>query len=156
MKNIKKIVAKLYKDYGTLDPFELCECLNIKVIKCKLGGDIKGICMNLDNDQKIIFIDSEINEYEMKYVCAHELGHILLHNTVSLGFLYKNSLLLKNKYEIEADKFAAELLIDLENIDYAYSELNLQQLSSRMCVPLKLMEYKLSGATQVASGMIYN
>ena len=156
MNSIKNIVSGLLEKYGTLDPFELCECLDIKVFKYNLGKDIKGYMQRTPDGRAMIFINSEAHEEEMKYICAHELGHAILHNTLSLGYFVENPMLVKNKYEIEADKFAAEILIGQELNDHRYSELNLEQLSSTICVPAKLIEYKLNGGTQVSGGMGYN
>lgn len=144
MKSIKSIVSGLLEKYGTLNPFELCECLNIKILKSNLGKELKGFCQRTPEGYVIIHINSEAPEEEMKYICAHELGHAILHTKISLSFFIENPMLVKNKYEIEADKFAAEILISQEIHDHGYSELNLEQLSAIICVPSKLIEYKLS------------
>lgn len=148
MNSIKDIVSGLLENYGTLNPFELCECLDIKILKSNLGNDIKGAFQGTAEGRVVIHINSEADEHEMKYICAHELGHAILHAKTSLGYFIENSMQVKNKYEIQADKFAAEILIDHEINDYEYSELSIEQLSSTICVPAKLIEYKLSGATQ--------
>ncbi len=83
-------------------------------------------------------------EEEKKYICAHELGHALLHTEMSISFFIENSLQVKNKYEIEADKFAAELLIGDNINDIDCSELNVEQICSSLCVPVKLMKYKFN------------
>ena len=146
MNSIKGIVSGLIEKYGISDPFELCDCLGIKIIKSNLGSEIKGFFQRTPEGYVLIHINSELHEKEMKYICAHELGHAILHPEMSLSIFYKNSFLVRNKYEIEADKFAAELLINQEINDYRYSELNLEQISCTICVPSKLIEYKLSSA----------
>ena len=80
----------------------------------------------------------------MKYVCAHELGHALLHKDMSLGFFIENSMQVKNRYEIQADKFAAEILINYEFNELGYSELNIDQISSTIRVPANLIRYKFN------------
>lgn len=45
---------------------------------------------------------------------AHELGHAIMHPDANTPFLRKCTGLLISKMEIEANKFAAELLIDDE------------------------------------------
>ncbi len=155
MKSIKAIVSYLLEKYGTLNPFELCDCLNIKVLKYDLGKDIKGCIQRTPDGRVMIFINSELREEEMKYICAHELGHAILHEEISLNYFVQNPMQVKNKYEIEADKFAAEILVNHEINDHRYRELNVEQLSSIICVPARLIEYKLS-ATQVASGKLCN
>lgn len=144
MHAIKDIVSGLLENYGTLNPFELCECLNIKIIKSNLGKEIKGFFHRTPEGYEVIHINSEACEHEMKYICAHELGHAILHTSISLRFFIENSLQVKNRYEIQADKFAAEILINHEINDEIYGELNIEQLSSTFCVPSKLIKYKFN------------
>jgi len=139
---IKDIVVCLLETYGTLNPFELCECLNIKVLKSNLGNEIKGFFQRTPGGYKLIHINSGIDEYEMKYICAHELGHALLHDNISLGFLAENSMQIRNKYEIQADRFAAEILVDSGINDNEFCDFNIEQISSAICVPSKLLKYK--------------
>lgn len=144
MQAIKDIVSGLSENYGTLNPFELCACLDIKILRSNLGNDIKGFFQRTPNGYEVLHINSEASEHETKYICAHELGHAILHTTKSLGFFFENPMQVKNKYEIQADKFAAELLIDCEAIDAEYSELTIEQLSSTLCVPSRLIKYKFN------------
>lgn len=81
----------------------------------------------------------------MRYICAHEISHVILHTDMSISFFIENSLQIKNKYEIQADKFAAELL--LYNIEFNQSEFNglsISQLSAYFSVPESLIEIKRS------------
>lgn len=54
-----------------------------------------------------------------KVVLAHELGHAILHNSKEVQALKDYDLFprLNNKIELEANTFAAELLIDDNYID---------------------------------------
>ena len=141
---IKVIVSGLLETYGTLNPYELCEYLGIEIIKSNLGNDIKGFFQRTPEGYEIVHINSELDEHEMKYICAHELGHAILHTDVSLGFFIENTLQVKNKYEIQADKFAAELLVAFDFNEQLGSDLCIDQLSSILCVPEKLIKYKFS------------
>jgi len=49
-------------------------------------------------------------------VCAHESGHAVLHEEVNTLFLRKNTFLSVDRLEIEANTFAAFLLIDKNTI----------------------------------------
>ncbi len=144
MEAIKDIASGLFETYGTFNPFELCLYLDIKVIKSNLGNEIKGFFQRTPEGYEIIHINSEIDEHEIKYICAHELGHAILHTDMSLGFFIENRMQIKNRYEIQADKFAAELLIDADIIDQLNTDLNIEQLSSILCVPEKLIKYKFN------------
>ncbi|MBU3158342.1 ImmA/IrrE family metallo-endopeptidase [Clostridium frigoris] len=143
MNFIKETVSSLFVTYGTLNPFELCEHLNIKIILSNLGNEIKGFFQRTHGCE-MIHINSEIEEHEMKYVCAHELGHAILHSNMSISYFIENPLQVKNKFEIQADKFAAEILINNDIKDQGYGELNIEQISSLIRVPAKLIKYKLN------------
>lgn len=141
MKLVKDIVCGLVETYSTSCPFELCQCLGIKIIKSNLGCEIRGFFQRTPQGYEFIHINSEINPAEMKYICAHELGHAILHTDLSLGFFIENTLQVKNKYEVQADKFAAELLVNIDLTEVTET-INIQQLSSILCVPAKLIKYK--------------
>lgn len=141
---IKHIVEGLSDLYKTKDPFKLCGCLNIKIIKSYLGSEIKGFFQETPNGFEIIHLNTNLTEEEEKYICAHELGHALLHTDISLQFFIDNKLQIKNKYEIQADKFAAELLIENALDKTEYTGLNIEQISSKLCVPVKLLKYKFN------------
>lgn len=139
---IKDIVEGLAETYGTVNPFELCCNLGIKIIKSNLGREIKGFFQRTELGYEIIHVNSKMSEEEMKYICAHELGHAILHTDIAISFFIENALLIKNKYEIQADKFAAELLIPNDLDLYSIKEMTIEQLSYYFCVPEELIKYK--------------
>lgn len=117
---------------------------DIKLITSDLGDEIKGFFQRTETGYEIININLRLAEEEKKYIYAHELDHTLLHTEMSISFFIENSLQLKNKYEIEGDKFATELLIGDNINDIDYSELNVEQICSSLCVLVKLMKYKFN------------
>lgn len=139
---MKDIVTGLLKKYGTNDPFELCAYLDIQIIKEDLGRQIYGYLQRIDNFI-IVHINNSIPYPLQRYCCAHELGHALLQPDLSIGFFIENPLLVKNKAEIEADRFAAELLIDAKDMDkHFFESMSVSQMSSYFEVPDELIEYK--------------
>lgn len=141
---IKNIVEGLIDLYRTRDPFELCKCLDIEVIFSDLGNEINGFFQRTPNGYEIIHMNNRLCEYESKYTCAHELGHAILHTNMSISFFISNKLQIKNKYEIQADKFAAELLIEDDLRYEEYSGFNIEQISSCLGIPSKLIKYKFN------------
>ena len=107
--DIRKKVAQLIKKYNTNDPFEIASCLGIAVFFEELGS-INGY-YNKQLRMKQIHINHNLPEHIKKYTCAHELGHALLHPDSNTPFLRNNTVFSINRLEIEADKFAVELLI---------------------------------------------
>ena len=47
-----------------------------------------------------------------RHVLAHELGHAILHSNTNITYLESNTFYSKEKIEIAANTFAAELLIE--------------------------------------------
>lgn len=108
---IEKKVLYLKNKYKTNNPFELCDYLNIKVIFGDLGSNINGFFQYAPRN-KIIHINSRLDSRSQLLTCAHELGHAIFHYKLNVLFLERNTFFHQNKFESEADKFAAELLID--------------------------------------------
>ena len=107
---IKDYVAKLIKRYGTADPFSLAEVLNIIVFDIPLG-ELQGFYMYLKK-HRTVFLNSNIEDVNLRRVIlAHEIGHALLHTKTNCYFMRKNTFLNTSKNEIQANCFAAELLI---------------------------------------------
>lgn len=46
-----------------------------------------------------------------RFVCAHELGHVVLHPNVNTPFMKAHTLFSIDKFEKEANTFAVELLM---------------------------------------------
>lgn len=104
----------LVERYGTRDPFELCDYLNIFVIRCDLPENIYGFYQRMFGSQ-IIYLNSMLGLGRQRVICAHELGHAVLHEDVNSLFLQEQGAVLMAKYEREADLFLGELLLgDLE------------------------------------------
>lgn len=88
---IKDIVSGLIETYNTTNPFELCDFLNIKIIQSNLGNEIKGFFQRTPEEYEIIHINTQLSCNESKYICAHELGHAIMHTDISIRFLLKIS-----------------------------------------------------------------
>lgn len=101
---------------------EIYDTLNIKIKKIDKDNPIlrgnEAIYIRCYLDNEIVFIRDDLpSEYE-KFVLAHELGHAILHTEINLA-AYNSNLLVKGKYERQANYFALKLLnIELNNIDY--------------------------------------
>ena len=78
---IVSAVKKLKKKYGTSDPYELCNCLNIKIIQGHHGtgeGSLKGFFMEHCRI-RIITVNADLPKIFQRIIIAHELGHAVLH-----------------------------------------------------------------------------
>lgn len=123
--NISKIISRLTRKYGTRDPFELAACLNIAILYEELGS-INGY-YNKPLRMKQIHINHDLDRNQQRFTCAHELGHAVLHPNSNTPFLRSSTFLSVGKMEIEANRFAAELLIPdeiiLENWQFTTEQL---------------------------------
>lgn len=113
--DIKLKVLNLIVKYGTKNPFKLAKKLNIEIIIEDLG-EVRGLFKKVLK-RKFIFINSKLNEFDQTLVCAHELGHAVLHSSSEYQFLIDNTKILRrSKLEDEANLFASYLLFP-DNLD---------------------------------------
>lgn len=106
-KKIYDTVENLTETYETRDPFRLCAELGAIVLHVPLVR-VNGFYQRFE-DQDIIYINQDLGEEEKRLVCAHELGHMILHRDINSLFL-ESIKFVTNKYEIEANAFAIQLL----------------------------------------------
>lgn len=136
---IKDKVIAIKDKFGTNDPFELCDLLKINIKYAELEH-INGYFIKVSK-YKFIVLNSELNELSKKFVCAHEIGHAILHSELNTLFLQKNTLTIKGKYECQANEFAAELLIDDDLLEQ-YTGYNLDTISRCTGIDTKYLELK--------------
>ena len=137
--NIRKIVKKLIKKYHTRNPIEIAEKLGIWVYILPLGKT-KGHYLYAKR-KKVFFINENLSEKERLFCIAHELGHALLHSKQNVYFNNSNTFFNTHKHEIEADTFAAELILE-DNIFENYEGFNLSVIAKCEQVEEKFLQYK--------------
>lgn len=135
---LKAKVQELVNKHKTFNPFEIASQKNIYVIKWDLHEQINGY-YKYDRRNRYIVINCNLDDDFQRVVCAHELGHAILHTRVNTPFMQKNTLLSVNKIEREANRFAAELLIP----DDCFIEYNnIFDIASAYQVPVELVRLK--------------
>lgn len=92
--NVKKKVGQLIQKYGTSNPFELANFMDIAVMFEPLGDSLG--YFSRFNRTSIIHINESLPYEKQLSTCAHELGHVVLHPNVNTAFL-KNKYILSNK-----------------------------------------------------------
>mgnify|MGYP002791866481 FL=1 len=137
---IKENVMKLVRKYYTRNPFELAAALNIRVIFEELGS-INGY-YNKQLRMKQIHINCNLDEHMQIYTCAHELGHATMHPNANTPFLRNQTLLSVDRLEIEANKFAVELLISDSDLKQ-YEEYTIDQVAQIYGYQKKLIELRI-------------
>ena len=113
MNYIEEIAVKLIKKYKTRDPFSICEASGINVFYKDLGS-LKGMYAVIKKNRYAI-ISPSLSPDERKLICAHELGHDILHRGLAKDLFLQEFMLydMKCRPEYEADLFAASLLIEM-------------------------------------------
>ena len=106
--DVKRLVAYYVKKYNTRNPFELADYIGVEVQTGQLGES--------SGFYKCIFLNEDLEDHERTLVMAHELAHSIMHRKENCYFIRNRTLLLTSKIEIEANTFAAELLIPDEII----------------------------------------
>lgn len=141
---IHDYVTKLCKSYDTTNPFDIAKQKNILIIKENLGT-INGY-YNMPLRQKQIHLNENLNEFDMRFTCAHELGHALLHPKANTPFLLSSTLLSVDKLEIEANSFAIEMLLtddELSKLIIEYNDIDTISSITGYSKELLLLKYKL-------------
>lgn len=138
-RDIKKLVQYYIDKFDTRNPFELAEYLNVEVMTGPLGG--RAGCYMFLKNHKCIFLNEYLEEHERTLVMAHELAHSILHRKQNCYFIRGKTLLLTSKMEIEANTFAAELLIP-DDLIYENPGLNKAQIARIAGYDKKIMEFK--------------
>jgi Zn-dependent peptidase ImmA (M78 family) len=141
MKAIKDIVRQLIRKHKSNDPFQIAKEKNIIVLFAELGNTL-GFYSSYKRVQ-FIHLNNQLNEKQLRFVCAHELGHAVLHPKSNTPFLRTNTLLSVEKLEVEANTFAVELLLTDEILNsYRYSDTTIQDIAALCGVPKNLVHLK--------------
>lgn len=142
MNNILAAAKKIAKKYSSNDPFELCSALDVIITVTDLPSGINGFYNNVLGFP-FIYLNSKLNNCELKAVCAHELGHMLLHPHMNTLYIKTKTIINGDRLEREADIFAACLLIP-NSIPIEDQTVTVQQLAYELDVPSEVIQIKLA------------
>ncbi|PWE71169.1 hypothetical protein B1R38_24790 [Bacillus cereus] len=131
---IKDYVLKIVKKHGTTNHFEIAKRKDIIVLFEDLGNTLG--FYNTYKRFKFIHINNRINETTQQFVCAHKLGHAVLHPKANTPFLRNQTFFSVDRLEIEANTFAVELLLTDEMISaYKDTRLSIQEIAEAHGIP---------------------
>jgi len=105
-------------DYGLRDIFEAAGKIGYRIIRYPIGSEsFLGFALIRD-DERIIFSNSSSILSREIFTVAHEIGHHMLHLSEMSGtFIKDDDLIDRDETEIEANYFAACLLMPAEKVD---------------------------------------
>jgi Zn-dependent peptidase ImmA (M78 family) len=116
--------------------------MNIHLIPWDLNEEINGF-YKYDRRNKYIFYNNNLNEELQRFVCAHELGHAILHPRSNTPFLRKNTLFSVEKIEVEANTFAVELLLPDDFLyDFKNTNVSIYEITKMYGIPNEVAHLK--------------
>lgn len=140
-------VLRLKQKHGENDPFRLCEELGIMLLSIPMGvhpESCKGFFLNQSRIRSIT-INSDLSEQFKRIICAHELGHAILHKDQTGVKAFHDFALFDaaSRFEYEANIFAAEFLLkDSDVLELLNDDLSFFQAAAMLCVPAEILDFK--------------
>lgn len=138
---ISTLAIKLAKQHGTRNPFRIASDLGYIIIETPLTG-VRGYYQYIEQCH-IIYLDSRLTDQERLWVCAHELGHSILHRGLNRIFMDTHTHMISNRCELEADRFAVELLFSDEDLK-PLLEFSTPTVANILGVSLELADYRMA------------
>ena len=121
-KDIIALAQELKKYLGS-DPFEIAKHYGINVIKKDSAmKNFKASIVKANGYSTTIFINERFSELSQKVLCAHELGHALLHEGTNTFAVTSNNV--GTNVEYEANLFAVCLLFEQKDIGINFSKMD--------------------------------
>lgn len=137
--NPRQVAIETAARYDTNNPFEIARERNIRILHQPLKTTL-GFYVRYRRIQNIILNDA-LSEGMQRFVCAHELGHSILHADLNVPKLTSYTLFSRDKFELQANSFAVELLMP-DDLLREYPECSIQQLANSVGVPKEFAELK--------------
>jgi Zn-dependent peptidase ImmA (M78 family) len=142
---IQTVANKLIKKFDTRDPFQLCQAIGVEVFYADLGS-LKGMYKYLKKNRFAV-INENLDPFTKTLVCAHELGHDILHQNLARKVCLQEFILydMKSRPEYEANLFASEILLPDDIIlNLARDGYDIEQISKELCTDINLIALKVS------------
>ena len=140
----KRIAETLVRKYKTRDPFRIATDLGFVVVRTPMQG-IRGFYQYVKRCY-VIYIDSALNDHDARFVCAHEIGHALMHRGLNRIFMDSHTYFQTNRYEIDANRFAVDLIYEDDELR-EFLEYPIQLAADCMGVSIELAEYRMKNIT---------
>lgn len=145
MDYVGSAVEKVLHKWEERDPFRLAEKMDIEILRLPLGEHLKGYFFYFSRIA-IIVLNESMSEPLQRVVCAHELGHAVLHKELAMQNRFQEFTLFNSAIhtELEANQFAAELLVEDDALLPLLQEgFTLYEAASNLLVPPELVVFKL-------------
>ena len=138
--DIIRYARELRCEYNTRDPYILARHYGIRVgDDLKLGISKKAYTIKMDNYPTTIMINNVYHMRSKIVLCAHELGHALLHDSGISNFAITEKNAFTND-EYEANLFAVSLLFDDKDFNIPITQMSNYILKSILDYNIALKE----------------
>ncbi|MEW6636047.1 MAG: ImmA/IrrE family metallo-endopeptidase [Actinomycetota bacterium] len=161
---------QILKETGSQIPVDveaIAKTRGLNVVRQELEDSVSGILMIRD-ERGIILVNGAHHPNRQRFSIAHELGHYLLHPDDGSIFVDRSPVFFRNRasssgirwQEIEANAFAAELLMPEEELDAqlngrpidAFDEVSVRRLAARFGVSAQALTIRLTRLDLVTMG----
>lgn len=139
-------VQSKIKKSRTRNPFTIAEDNGIMLIFDSNLNKMKGMYTIIKRN-RIIIINDNMPERMQQIVCAHELGHDALHRQFAKDGGLREFMLydMKSRPEYEANMYAADLLLDDEEVmELAKDGYDMQQVAGILNTDINLIGLKMA------------
>ena len=137
--NPREVAIEIAARYNTNNPFDIARERNIGILYEPMKTTL-GFYVRYRRFQNIILND-ELSEGMQRFVCAHELGHSILHADLNVPKLTRYTMFSRDKFEMQANTFTVELLLPDELLR-EYPDCSIYQLAASVGVPSEFVGLK--------------
>lgn len=139
-------VAHVQKVHDESDPFRLCRDMGIIVLYQSLGREqdaIKGFFLK-NKRIKTITINCDLPLVIQRIICAHEIGHAVLHKDSGISAFHEVGMFDESSaFEKDANLFAAEYLLhDDDVLETLNADNTFFSSVAQLRVPVELLDFK--------------
>ena len=148
--NIEKLAMDILDINGfnsvVVDPVKLANAYGIEVKNARFASDDISGMLKKENRKITIYVNSIEPTMRKRFTIAHELGHYFLNHLEENDKLIhrKSDFFSNNSKELEANAFAAALLMDQYKVTELYNKLNY------IGVPIEKIIIKISNTFKVS------
>lgn len=142
---IYRKTRQMIRRSDTRDPFRIAEDNGVFIRFCDEFNVLKGMYKIIKRN-RFIFINSNLPEYLQKIVCAHEMGHDILHRHLAKSVALQEFMLydMTSRPEYEANMVAADILLnDDEVYELARDGYDMGQIAGELYTDINLVGIKI-------------
>ena len=137
----KTLANRLAARYLTRNPFDIAENKNFIILRVPLV-EVRGFSQYIKRCG-VIYINEALDEQQQKIVCAHELGHLVMHKDCNRIFMDTRTFIKTSPFETEAHHFAVDLIYDDSDMR-TYLEYEPDTVARCLGISREQAEYRLS------------